>query len=248
MQCPILVNRSSQFIRFDTNFNEGGYCFSPTYVVISLLMCGILRSTSIHRIHCLDIKKWCVKIVRNTVTWHIVKHESHEPWASIKVIKYYDQSIVCLGGSNFRMMTSSNGNIFRVTGPFCGQFTGQMETSSALLALSVGNSPVAGEFPSQRTVTRSFDVSFDPCLNKRLSKKSRRRWFETLLRSLWRHCNGWIVGPQRFGNVRELSKSYKWIFTISCPSNHNMHIDSTLRNIGRDGFFYWQGLVKLAQK
>ena len=26
------------------------------------------------------------------------------------------------------------------------------------------------------------------CLNKRLSKQSRRRWFEKLLRSLWRHC------------------------------------------------------------
>ena len=35
-----------------------------------------------------------------------------------------------------------------------------METFSALLALCVGNSPVAGEFPAQRPVTRSFDVSF----------------------------------------------------------------------------------------
>ena len=35
-----------------------------------------------------------------------------------------------------------------------------METSSALLAICVGNSPVAGEFPTQRPVTRSFDVFF----------------------------------------------------------------------------------------
>ena len=35
----------------------------------------------------------------------------------------------------------------------------QMETCSALLALCAGNSPVTGEFPSQRPVTRSFDVS-----------------------------------------------------------------------------------------
>ena len=41
------------------------------------------------------------------------------------------------------MMTSSNGNIFRVTGPLCGEFTGP------------------GEFPAQRPVTRSFDVYFD---------------------------------------------------------------------------------------
>ena len=36
------------------------------------------------------------------------------------------------------MMTSSNENIFRVTGPLCGEFTG------------------TGEFPAQRPVTRSF--------------------------------------------------------------------------------------------
>ena len=36
----------------------------------------------------------------------------------------------------------------------------QMETCSAFLARCAGNSPVTGEFPSQRPVTRSFDVSF----------------------------------------------------------------------------------------
>ena len=36
----------------------------------------------------------------------------------------------------------------------------QMETFSALLALCVGNSLFAGEFPSQRPVTRSFDIFF----------------------------------------------------------------------------------------
>ena len=35
----------------------------------------------------------------------------------------------------------------------------QMETFSVLLALCAGNSPVTGEFPTQRPVTRSFDVS-----------------------------------------------------------------------------------------
>ena len=46
-----------------------------------------------------------------------------------------------------------------------------METFSALLALCVGNSPVTGEFPLQRPVTRIFDVFFDARLNKRLSKQ-----------------------------------------------------------------------------
>ena len=36
-----------------------------------------------------------------------------------------------------------------------------MEIFSALLAICAGNSPVTGEFPTQRPVTRSFDVYFD---------------------------------------------------------------------------------------
>ena len=70
------------------------------------------------------------------------------------------------------MMTSSNGNIFRVTGHLCGEFTGP------------------GDFPAQRPVTRSFDVFFDHSLNERFSKQSRGWWFETQSRPLWRHCNG----------------------------------------------------------
>ena len=66
----------------------------------------------------------------------------------------------------------------------------QMETFSALLAICAGNSPVPGEFPTQRPVTRSFDVFFDLRLNKRLSKQSWGWWFETLSRPLWRHRNG----------------------------------------------------------
>ena len=69
----------------------------------------------------------------------------------------------------------------------------QMETFSALLALCAGNSPVTGEFPSQRPVTQSFDVSFDMRLNIRFSKQSWGRWFETPSCSLWRHCNATIV-------------------------------------------------------
>ena len=56
-----------------------------------------------------------------------------------------------------------------------------------------GNPPVTGGFPSQRPVARSFDVFFDLRLNKRLSKQSRRLWFETQSRSLWRYCNGKII-------------------------------------------------------
>ena len=64
-----------------------------------------------------------------------------------------------------------------------------METFSALLAICAGNSPVTGEFRTQRPVTRSFDIFFDLRLNKRLSKQSWGKWFETPVYPLWRHCN-----------------------------------------------------------
>ena len=73
------------------------------------------------------------------------------------------------------MMTSSNGNIFRVTGPLCGEFTGP------------------GEFPAQRPVTRSYNVFFHQRLNKRLSKQPWGWWFETPGWSLWRHRNAHTV-------------------------------------------------------
>ena len=81
------------------------------------------------------------------------------------------------------MMTSSNGNIFRVAGPLCGEFTGP------------------GEFPAQRPVTRSFDVFFDLRLNKRLSKQPWVWWFETPSWSLWRQCNGvaWLCADSSPG-------------------------------------------------
>ena len=54
-----------------------------------------------------------------------------------------------------------------------------METFSALLAICAGNSPVTGEFHTQRPMTRNFDIFFDLRLNKRLSKQSWGWWFET---------------------------------------------------------------------
>ena len=68
-------------------------------------------------------------------------------------------------------------------------FNWKMETISVLLTLCAGNSLVTGEFSSHMPVTRSFDASFELGLNKRLSKQSRWRWFETPSRSSWRHCN-----------------------------------------------------------
>ena len=72
-------------------------------------------------------------------------------------------------------MTSSNGNIFRVTGHLCGEFTGP------------------GEFPAQRSVTRSFDIFFDLRPDKRLNKQWWGWWFETLSSPLIMTSLQWIT-------------------------------------------------------
>ena len=46
-----------------------------------------------------------------------------------------------------------------------------------------GNPPVTGEFPWQRLVSRSMDDYFD----QRLNKQSRRRTFDMISLSWWRH-------------------------------------------------------------
>ena len=71
--------------------------------------------------------------------------------------------------------------------------------------------PFVRGIPSQRPVTRSFDVFFDMHLNKRLSKQSWGWWFETLSSPLWCHSNEAITlrisrftsgtGGCRYGNL-----------------------------------------------
>ena len=73
-----------------------------------------------------------------------------------------------------RMMTSSNGNIFRVTGPLCGEFTGprwipRTKASDAERWCFLWS---AAEWTVER-------------LNKWLSKQSWGWWFETLPGPLW---------------------------------------------------------------
>ena len=87
------------------------------------------------------------------------------------MVKNNDISSLNFGAYLYSMMTSSNGNIFRVTGPLCWEFTNHKRTHS------------------HRPVTQSFDVFFDLRLNKRLSKQSNPWYFETPSRSWWRHCD-----------------------------------------------------------
>ena len=87
---------------------------------------------------------------------------------------------------DYQMLNQKNSSVtFSWTQPYCIYSF----TYSALLAVCAGNSPVTGDFPAQRPVTRSFDTFFDLRLNKRFSKQSWGGWFETPSCPLWRNCN-----------------------------------------------------------
>ena len=70
------------------------------------------------------------------------------------------------------MITSSNENIFRVTGHLCGEFAGHQW------------------IPCTKASDAELWCFCLICLNKRLSKQSWGWWLETPLSPLWRHCNG----------------------------------------------------------
>ena len=99
---------------------------------------------------------------------------------------------------------------FRIT------WSGCQNHFSSFLALCEGNSPVTGEFPSQRPVTRSFDVFFDLRLNKRLSKQQWGWWFETPSWSLWRHCNAVWSEPEHSRSMCHGTR-----FAYRFPWTHN---------------------------
>ena len=78
-----------------------------------------------------------------------------------------------------------------------------------------------GEFPTQRPVTRSFDVFFDLRLNKRLNKHSWGWWFETLSWSLWRHhnvsstCDLWpafVIAPSSMQLLIHIIVAHQWYY------------------------------------
>ena len=134
----------------------------------------------------------CLSSKRNqTIIWtngdvlpyYSIKHHNMEDfWPTVVCPSIYEMSkILWIQQCQYRWLARYYGNSW---------WRHQIETFSALLAICAGNSPVTGEFPAQRPVTRSFDVFFDLRLNKRLSKQWWGWWYGTPSRPLWRHCNG----------------------------------------------------------
>ena len=90
-------------------------------------------------------------------------------------------------------MTSSNGNIFRVTGHLCGEFTRQRW------------------IPHTKASDEELYVFFDLRLNKQLSKQSWGWWSETPKRSFWRQCN---VRDSHLSFVISQTQSHKYHIII----------------------------------
>ena len=109
------------------------------------------------------------------------------------------KACVWYGAISITVMTPLNGN------------------KSGLLALCGGTPSVTDGFPSsQRQVTHSFDVFFDLRLNKRLSKQSRRLWFETPSPSLWLHCND-IYLTWTSWRLKSFIPFVSWVFLRVIP-------------------------------
>ena len=97
------------------------------------------------------------------------------------------------------MMTSSNGNIFRVTGHLCREFTGPWW------------------IPHTKASDAELWCFFDLHLKKQLSKQPWSWWFETLSCPLCRHRNGQVSKAAADGGclfglpVHIRSATLKWV-------------------------------------
>ena len=110
----------------------------------------------------------------------------------------------------------------------------KMETAPALLALCEGDprSPVDSPHKGQ---WRGALIFFYLRLNKRFSKQSRRRQFETPSRSFWRHCNVIFVHEGRIDNESELIEVLAWYREGDNPStepNTTWFTDAYMRHQG----------------
>ena len=100
-----------------------------------------------------------------------------------------------------------------------------METFSALLTICVGNSPVTGEFPTQRPVTRNFDVFFfisawtNGWANNRDTGDLRRHhahYYYSVIDGLGVHPSWFHMKWLAQNSEKVQVKIVNWLFFISC--------------------------------
>ena len=86
-------------------------------------------------------------------------------------------------------------------------------------------------------------VFFDLHLNKRLSRPSRRRWFETQSRPLWRHCNEICCCWCQSSNVFQ---SAGFLFFLFGPNNNNTNNAFSLHPFLHSPIGYTEHGIKLS--
>ena len=119
-------------------------------------------------------------------------------------------------------MTTSNGNIFRVTGLLCGEFIGHRW------------------IPYTRASDAELWCFFDLRLNKRLGKQSWGWRFDTLSRPLWRYCNVNMIRDEMLSLPvssprRDVAHQWEWRSGTSCPLVHYLICDILISK--------WQALI-----
>ena len=116
---------------------------------------------------------------------------------------------------SINMMTSSNGTIFRVTGPLCEEFTGH------------------GEFPAQRQWRGALIFSLICARIIAWVNDREAGRFETPARPLWRHCNDGVSNHLQL----ELCNS---LFRLRTTIKPQLYITSVVHNA--DGIDWDDGM------
>ena len=119
---------------------------------------------------------WGQKVCLHCTFW-----QYRDIWNGNNIGSHYMISFSCLrkphSSSEIYLLQASHRNgLIRFGKIPSRMMTSSKDTFSASLAICAENSPVTVEFPTQRPVTRSFDIFFDLRLNKRLSKQSWGWW------------------------------------------------------------------------
>ena len=138
-------------------------------------------------------------------------------------------------------MASWHRNVFIITGPLYGIHCSPVHSphkwpwmGSFEVSFADNKQLVVGvawwrhqmvDFPAQRPTTRSVDVFFDLCLNKRLSKQSRRRWFwhydNTLMDRDFRRHDAHVAVPY-WGHILVLTTQGKCFPNVKAGPDSNV--------------------------
>ena len=108
----------------------------------------------------LGVSKWCLAIYEVYCIWELLYFSVVCPTV-VSILNHSSSSLVF----HIHLLELSFCMYSLIFNTVVSCWRDRMKTFSVLLVLCEGNSPVTGEFPSQRPATRSSDLFFDLRLN-----------------------------------------------------------------------------------